>query len=96
MFRYLLPVCQSSSISIRSAPASLSSDGSFAAAAFLQGRREKFQVPSDLGHIDGDLAHPGIQCLGFIAVGVAPAGLCSLIGAGIQGVCSLDLHGLVQ
>ena len=49
-----------------------------------------------MGHLQRDVADPGVKGLGLIAVGVALPTIGSFIGLGVEGVFAFDLHGEVH
>jgi hypothetical protein len=71
-------------------------EGLFGAEAFLEGGGIERHVAADLGDVEGDGAEAGEEGFVFEAVGVAFAGVGAFVRLGLEGVGTLDAHGLVD
>ena len=71
-------------------------EGLLAADALVEGGGIELQATADLRDIQGDAPHASGEGLVLVAVGVAEAGLRTLVGFGSQGGRALANHGLVD
>ncbi len=71
-------------------------EGLFAADALVEGGGIELQATADLRDLKGDASHAGGEGLVLVAVGVAEAGLGTLVGFGSQGGGAFANHGFVD
>src|SRR6266704_3317060 len=71
-------------------------EGLFAADAFIQGGGIEVQITAHLWNLELDRADASGEGLGFVAIGVALAGVSAFVGLGLERVRAFLAHGFID